>query len=701
MKEYLKNLKKRIIENFVKNKVLLIVFTLIWVVVSVVTISSYSKTLGKESTGNESYYRSVVEVNKDTKIVQTSPIEENGECVSILMANFADPARKGEIYVSIDGKDSKFNYAKETIVVENIQDNAYYTIKLNEKLNSKKDKNIIVTITSNSEIDEGGAIYYSNIPAFEGSSLVIDGEFIKDADLSMRYLVANPEFANFSRSVIGWTIFGLVLLTYVLILINPKKEVLFALSVFIMGLIFMVIIVPMSPPDEQTHYEVVLQMSNKMMGIKDNLVDSVYLKYGSMYGHYNISAGYSRFMKEINEPVKLTGQLLSPAGSIDDKYFIQYLPITLGITLGRVLGLNMITTIYTARMVNLIMYTACVYFAIKKAPTFKFLIGMVAIMPMLIQTSISVTYDTFVNSLSILIFGFFLNWYFEDKKIGWLEFIICAVACNILAPAKVVYGFLAFLFFFVPTNRYKNVWVKFVLTFVICASSIYQLYDIMAGPLTILINTIIANKVSYTTLFENVKEVAISFQRQTMGRGAGVPEGGYSFSYIFKHPLDTMMIFYRTIRYKIKTWFYGSIGRSLSGDTLILPLRLVHIMVLVLMVAIFIENDLTFNPLFKLVIFVILVLIGLYIIVGFFVSWTGMDALLFDNYDETILEVYGGPVVEGVQGRYFSPLLPYFFALFPNKKIKLPKKLDKYVYFAYLLIFFEVVIYVLSYTFVN
>ena len=70
---------------------------------------------------------------------------------------------------------------------------------------------------------------------------------------------------------------------------------------------------------------------------------------------------------------------------------------------------------------------------------------------------------------------------------------------------------------------------------------------------------------------------------------------------------------------------------------------------------------------------------------GMLVGWTNTDSQM----------------IEGIQGRYFSPLLPYFFAIFNNSKISLPKKFDKYLIFAQILLMFEVIVYILSYTFVN
>ena len=84
---------------------------------------------------------------------------------------------------------------------------------------------------------------------------------------------------------------------------------------------------------------------------------------------------------------------------------------------------------------------------------------------------------------------------------------------------------------------------------------------------------------------------------------------------------------------------------------------------------------------------------GIMMVGGMLISWTEVD--------QEVIEAYGGPIIQGIQGRYFSPFLPYLFLLFHNNKIKVSKKFDQYILYAFVLIVFEVIVYVLSYTFVN
>lgn len=685
-------LKERIKKNCVNNKVLLIVFVVVWIGLIALTTSFYSTTIGKQSIGNESYDRSVVEVNNITTIVEELPIQEDGESVAILFATYAR-VNSGNLYIEVSGVNSGRLYAKKTIAVSSVVDNDYVTLKLSDNLNNNIDQKIKITISSDSENGKGVGVYYSNVDWFENSYFAVNNKIQDNRDLCVKFLVDNERLSNFANSVITWTIINLTIIAFLILSVNPKPELLFAFMAFAFGLIMMIIIVPASPPDELSNYEVALQVSNLMMGKDPKYIDSIYLKYGYMYGHYNISPGYVRFINEIFKPLKLTGQMQQLSRNYADIYWVQYLPNAIGLTLGRLLKLNMITTFYVGRMSGLLFYVLCIYLAIKKAPSFKHLLGMISIMPMFVQTSISVTHDVFIIALSLLIIAYFMNWYFVDKKISMKEFIFIFLICLGIAPAKVLYSFFAFLFIFVPYSRYGSKLKKAVMYLIIIAPSIYQLYGIMHGPITLFLHMVLKNNDSNYLMLANVKDNTIGSLVRNPVDSSGKEVIQFSFSYMFKHPLEVLEIFARTIRYKIKYWFYGSIGRSLSGETLILPIKLVHVMLIPLLISTLTKQEHTFSIPMKFVLVLLCVVIGLYAMIGMFVSWT--------DSGQTVVEDYGGLLVEGIQGRYFSPILPYFFVIFANKKLALNKKIEKYAVLAYVLIYFEIVMYVLSYTFVN
>ena len=682
-------------ERIKKNYQGLGIIAIAFIAVICLVLNSYGPTLGVESFGNESYVRSVYELDKETTIKAIVPVEEDSEALSLLFATYAR-SNSGQVSIKIRGTVTNTLYVERIVNVSDIVDNAYLTSKFSEKLR-EADKQVEIELSSNSESGKAIGIYYTTNSYFDNSSFTINDEVMDGYDLSVRTLTTDSSYQNFANALIAFTIISFGVLMVFALLLEPRKEVLFAISAFVLGLIFMIIIVPMSPPDEQTHYEIALQISNKMMGVKDNLIDSIYLKYGSMYGHYNISAGYGRLMREFLQPLKLTGQMIKPSGDLEGRYLIPYLPIALGISIGRMVGMNMITMFYFARFFNLLFYVLCVYLSVKTIPAYKSLIGILMIMPMMLQTSIAITYDAFVIGLSYLSFAYFLKWFFAGDVIEIKEIIMVFLICAGLAPAKVVYCFLAFAFIFVPTKAFGSRKRKIITNVILCIPAIIALYGIMAAPLSFMFKKLFASSNTLSLTLQETKDLIIANVNQYDLNGVGIREG-VTFNTILTNPGAVLEIFIRTVRYRIKTWFYGSLGRSLSGDTLIIPLKMVHIMVGIVIAQLLVKQDLSVPWWIRTLSVIMCIVIGLYILVGFFLSWTGVDELLFDSNNAAI---FGGQVVEGIQGRYFSPILPYFFILFQHKKFGLSEKSEKYIYCAYLILLFSIIIYILSYTFVN
>ena len=688
MKEKFADLKKRIAENFNKNRYLIIGLFLAWFVVVGLTLYSNRDTLGKQSSGNE-FFENYVELIDGVSINETLPVEEDADTIAIKMATYARN-NSGTINITVTGKDSKTVYADETINVKSVEDNSFVRIKLNDNLKQNKDKKIEVKLSSTSEEGKGLGIYYSELKAFEDSELKINNE-IQSGDLTLRFLVKNDELSLFFRIVIIWVIVTFTIILILLLLIKPKYEVLFAFIVISFGITFLLIITPMSVPDETVHYEYSFQLSNYMMGEKNHLVfNEEYQNYGSFAGHFNVSVAYKRFIEKINRPMNLKDTSVVMKFDINESYKICFVPQAIGITIARLLNWNMLRTFYMGRLCNLIFYIVCIYIAIKNVPVHKLLLGIMACLPIFIQQAASYSYDCYINGLSFLIIAFLLKWIVNDEVISKKEFIFVLIINLLIAPIKVVYGLFSFLFWFVPESRFLNKKDKIRKVLILTSPALFEL-----GKLLIPLIFRIIRKTIKSIIYDYFTVHAETNNPLKASLGWISREEGetYTFAYVLYHPLEAIDIILRTIRYNLKIWFYGAFGRALSGNSLILPTSLVHVTLLLLVVSALREENYSLSLKFKGVVFAFCVMIGLMTVGGMLVSWTEID--------QDIIEAYGGPVIQGVQGRYFSPLLPYLFVCLNNQKFKLPKWIDPYVIYAFVIIVFEVVVYVLSYTFIN
>ena len=693
-KQILEKIKDKLLINYKKNKKVLIVFCIIWAVTIAVTLFFYSSSLGKQSWGND-WADGVVELDKNTIVEQRLSIinDKDINAFDSICLKFATYARKnkGNIKIVVNGYNTKTSYLDEVINVKDIIDNDYRVFKLNSSLTTTNDKEIVIKVTSDSEKGSGVGIYYSTTPELNGSFSINKEE--QEYSLSTRLLSNSEKLNGFCTKTIVWMCVGFSLLILLFLLFEPKLEIFFPVLIFIFGLVFMAVIIPLSPPDEQYHYECSLQLSNKILGhVEDHkVVNKEYVNYSHFYGHYNISNGYIRFLRDINEPLDLSSHDFTITSDVDEVYSVYFIPQTVGITIARLLGVNMLRTFYAGRLTNLIFYCVCIYFVIKNTPSYKMLFGVIASMPIFIQTAASMSYDCYVIALSMLILSFFMKWKMCEDRIKPIDYVVTLLCCLGLANAKYVYSMLTLLFFLVSKDRFGSTSKKILFCLLLCAAGMYAFLPILMERITIIIKHLVINKVSFDLFLKKEMEYYNVISNET---GFGTDNfQHFEMAYFYYEPLYTLRIYYRTIRYGIKSWLYNSIGRTLSGNTLVLPINFARAMTGLLFVTSIMEEQYVPSIFTKLSIVLVSAFIGLLILTGFFLTWTDVN--------QEIIKDYGGEIIQGVQGRYFSPLIPYFMTIFNNKKIKLPKKLDKYIIFGLILLTFEVIIYVLSYTFVN
>lgn len=681
------NIAKEKVKN---NKVAFIIFSIIWILTIVITLSVYKTSLGMKSSGNDNFVGREIDVypiSKNDSINQVVRIDKDTESVAIRFATYSRK-NKGTINVKVVGNTTNDIYVDETVDVTKVQDNAFMTFGINKE-DEIKDKYITIKLSSTSEEGENIGVYFSHEKAFEDGKFIVNGKE-DSGDLKVRFLKNDETLKKFNDIVIVSTIIGVTVII-LLWLLCDKYETIFASAVLILGLVFMIVITPMSPPDEQAHYEYSFQLSNLVLGDRENYIeiDKAYQDYTNFAGHMNVSSAYEGFMEDINKPLSLKNNTEIMIGDIKDAtYLLCYIPQTIGIILGRLFKVNMLRTFYLGRLFNLLFYTVCVYFAIKKAPSHKLLFGVIATMPMFLQQAASYSYDTFLNGLLLLIIAFFLDWKFSDKTISNKEIIVLFVITLFVTPLKVIYSLFVFAFLFIPFEKFGSKKKKNISLLVIFIPIIIQLVLLLTPSLVKVVdNAKELNEVSNSPIVQvtNTDSVIVQDQTEFVINPETDTRDDYSIGYAVEHISETISLFYQTIRFSIKIWFYEAIGRALSGVSIILPLTFVHILSAILIAAAFRKEEHILSIPIKAYFVFVCICIGLLAMLGMMITWTKVG----DTY------------IQGIQGRYFSPLLFYFMTIFSNRFIKIPEKFDKYLGFAQTIMIFEVVVYVLSYTFVN
>lgn len=655
---------ERVKTNFKKNRIIIFVSFLVWVVALAATVYAYRDSLGKESVGNLEYnYVEVLSSDKDLK-----QIVDTVDGVNSVAVRFEVYKKKSSnVTIEVIGQDSKKVYGSKTLKVRDVLGAAYNTVGLTENLDKKTDKKIIISVKTDDNNNAVG-VWCSFNNVFDGNPLSI-GNQLRDGSTSLRLLFDSEMFRILTNSIVITSAVFVTLVIILALLIEPKKENIYTLMVLIFGLIFMVVVVPLSAPDEEYHYRASLNVSNKLMN-KENpeMIEDEYIGYYDTFEcNFNIGAVYRTVIEHFNDEMEdLTNQ---PMYNLERGYVYYYdycyYPQAIFITFARLLNLNLIKTYYFGRIGSLLFYVAMVYITLRKAPVFKDLIGIVALLPINIQQAACYSMDMWISVLSLVIFACFLQWTYQDRKVSKADFIFLFVIEALLAPAKMIYSLFVLMFWLVPKDKFYSNKHRIIALLILMIPMGHQV-----GRQVVL-------RIWYTILsFSKVH--AEDTGTSTVHEVYQV----FSIKYILGHPLEAVMIVFRTIKHELKAWFAGAIGRYLSGLTLIIPSQLSHCIVGILVASALVFENINLPVSVRLAGIGVCVLIGMLTLAVMLTGWTDVN----DEY------------IQGIQGRYFTPLMPYVFFALNNKKIYIPKKYSNIIICAESLLMFEIIVYMLSAT---
>ncbi len=398
-------------------------------------------------------------------------------------------------------------------------------------------------------------------------------------------------------------------------------EKLYPICALSLGLLYLTTLTPLSVPDEGHHYQSAYELSNLLLlqADKRELGDSADFDYSNFTLHHNTSAGYSRIAQNIDAPAE-QGQDIPIPRPREHNYFPMHLPQAMGLALARVLGFNFVWKFWLGRLFNLLFYILLSYWAIRIVPRFKALFFLVALSPMSLHQAASFSYDAFVNALSLLLLALLLGAILEEKPWDGRAFGTALVVNMLLTPAKVVYYPITALALLIPKSRFRNrrTRVVYLIAFFLLPLLFMLLFRLRG--------------LTYTA-------VAVA--------GKAVNREGrhiYTLSFLLSHPVQTAKLFIVTALDNIVLWMKGAVGALLSGLSLPLSdwIPLGYIVLLVL-ASIHKEQETPClrsreRRTFCAVAFVVSILVMLSLCVG----WTS------DTSD----------VIQGIQGRYFIPILP-------------------------------------------
>lgn len=539
-----------------------------------------------------------------------------------------------------------------------------YVKNVKIKCNDPVEEDIPVTIyysTNGNEFSEQQAVA-SKITKGSSEKILVIGKNVKSvridigSDVNQKFKLDSIKF-NIQDNMLKWYILRLAImcmlsLTIISFIFFSKEKIKLHNTFVVFGILYGILFTLIMPinqiPDEHSHFTSAYRYSNKMLFIQETGNDNtLYMRKCDSF--FNSIGSDSNKELYITELKTLAGtydtQLVEVQGKKVNNFPLLYLPSAILITIARILRLNPIIMYLMGRLVNLGIFVALGQLALKKMPIGRSALFVIMMMPMVIHQAASYSADSILNSVAFTFIAYCTS-ILLTEEVKKEDLFIGTILAATLAPSKVTYFPILIIVFLIMIRKYKNTKEQKIVLglFVFCVLFTFfiQNLSILTGALTEG-----GDKVNNVSLLYDGTE-------------------GYSFSFILKNPLLFIKILFNTFKELGSFYVYTMVGKNLGWLNINVNQILIDSFIVLIIVACFNNKDsqdekLCLHLYEKIIVFIICIsVIGL-VEVALFSSWTH----------------YGSMIIEGVQGRYFIPILPMIVLLLRNNKIKINYDMTK------------------------
>lgn len=430
-----------------------------------------------------------------------------------------------------------------------------------------------------------------------------------------------------------------------------RMECVAMFAVLVLGSMYMVVLPPLSAPDEIAHFFSAYAISNQMLGMErtdaygfvrmrkeDEFLQNVEL-VGEGEEHTSLGRTLTEdTWKKIAEhasPLFVSAEQKEMVSSVNGQNHttpISYLAPAIGITVGRLLGVNCIALAFLGRFFNLLFYAGMVYASVKVLPFGKGVLFGVSVLPMSLHLAASYSYDTFLMGMCFFFGSYCMYLAYVKPKVTWKDVLLLAVLAAAFGPCKMVYALVMGFAFLIPVKKFGG-WKPWLLS----AASVLAAFALAM----VLVNrsTITNYAVSTDTYVEWAAEPA------------------YSISWILHNPVGFVRVMYDSLVHLGDEWTSQMFGSMLGNldPVLSVPFAVILGMAacLVLLSIRKAGEALYMQSWQKIWVCVLAFGCLLGLMGAMLIAWTPLSS----------------QVVEGVQGRYLLPVLPFVFLCLKNDKL--------------------------------
>ncbi len=469
--------------------------------------------------------------------------------------------------------------------------------------------------------------------------------------------------------IFGQAIFNVVYIKKYFDIWNLKDIIISGITIFIIGLIvinniihnkeklekvFIAISIPLAicysifviityVPDEQSHIHRAFNIGrgNFIISTEQNLesIPKYFSKIETANNYKELVDLKATVSKEDKEECQYFNAFVTYFPSI-------YIGPSIGSFIAEIVNMDVISSVYFMRIINVIIYLILGYFTIRWIPFGKLMTMTYLCLPMLIHQGASASADCFINAMALLFIAYNLKLLVKKEKYSKKEkviYVILALLSTLNKTAYIPLIFLAILLIFRKTeekNKSDKVFLMITMIVMIAISAVWYLYTS-----------------NYQDVRENIVRDNVSASNQ--------------IEFIKSNPIAFMGVLKNTFINRTTNYLYQALGQFLGRLSITIDSIIPTIFLGMIMFAAFLEDTkISFSKYQK--IFTLLLVAGMILLVelALYLTWTPP----------------GGAMIEGVQGRYFLPFLLLAFLCIVQKGKSLYFKYTIQIYSALIII---------------
>ena len=449
---------------------------------------------------------------------------------------------------------------------------------------------------------------------------------------------------NKMLAILPAILIGLYILLSLKFSIKEWKNIFLSIS-GVIGVMMIFIITPGNVPDEPSHYirsyvdSMAITKEAKNSAKLPKCIDLLMEKFTHDVHSLQIKYSGKSYIAELTRDSNYndTNNFVSSYENTKYLSFLPYLPSAIVNYVTRLLNLPILIGFLLCRLINFIISTILCYYAIKTTPRFKKVFALIATLPIFLQQAAGIDMDFLTNSVAFLFIATILKYYFEEDKLIAKNLVI--LACEGLALGLCKFGYFPLLLLpiMLPNKKFKNkgtgIIFKISLFIIPIIISYFANFSAVSNPNTnendmYTVKTVISNPINSAKIC--IKTFIARFPGDSFTK---LIDG---FGWSTKYQLEFSL------------WTVGAIYIILMFTDN--------------------EDSIKLNKRIRIIMLAICSIIYLILYGVAFTEWTSI------NLDK----------INGLQSRYFIPILPLFYIAISNNFFKANIK-DKWKLYSILL----------------